>query len=472
MTQSTIESIHEILPIFSMILSRDRLQGIVQRLSIRMYWRAYTPLIVLWGFIYQRLHNDQTCDAYVTYLLSGGADHLDPADRHAHPLSWRLRCESNAGYVQGRNRLPLALLQEALQVVTAQIQDWLGEKGNWHGQAVRFLDGTTFTLQPAGDLAATYGHSSNQHGEHFWVQVRAVASFDLMSQAAVAVVEAPYAVGETSLVLPVLQADPVQGALYVGDRNFGVYRVLQAIRATSQEALFRLQKQQWQALLRRNRLPHLRPGESCRCVWQASRKDTLLAGLPAPDIAGRLLYVRLQAHGFRPLDLYLFTTLLDEERYGLEALVALYARRYGSVEVDFRHVKTTMQLDSLSVRSAAMFRKELVAGLLAYNLVRALMTYAALQANRDVTAFSFVQAKRRLCRLLFESQPAWVSAVGGLAEHLCQRLTACKLSSRRYKVKHEPRRKRYKWRRYPPLTTDRHTARQQHLQQLQQGLIS
>lgn len=472
MTQSTFESIQEMLPIFSTIFSRSALKDLLSGLGIRMYWRAYTPLIVIWGFLYQRIQDDHTCDNYVAYLHSGRADQLDPFDKHRQPLSYRLRSESNAAYVQGRNRMPLALLQEAMQLVYKQIRSWLGDQGTWQGHAVRFIDGTTFTLYPQGDLAATYGHSSNQRGQHYWVKVRSVASFDLISQAAVAVTEAPYLVGETSLVLPVLQADPEQGALYIGDRNFGVYRVLQAVRATSKEALFRLQKSQWKSLLRRNGIDRIRHGESCHCVWRPSGHDTLLEGIPAPAISGRLLYVRLEKEGFRPIDLYLFTTLLDEERYPVSALAALYGRRYASAEGDFRHIKTTMQLDYLCVRSAAMLRKELVAGFLAYNLVRALMTRAAQLDGRQVTSFSFAQAKRRIYHALFESYPSWANALTAPAKHLCRQLNGCRLPSRLSKVQHEPRRKRYRWRRYPPLTTDRHTARQIHLKQLQEAAIS
>jgi hypothetical protein len=468
MTQSTSEIVQELLPVFSTIFTRDTVQGILQDLGIKMYWRAYTPLVVLWGFLFQRLHPDHTCDNYVAYLHSGKGDQLDPADRHRQPLSQRLCSESNAGYVQGRNRLPLALLEMTLPLVYEQIQSWLGDEGLWQGHAVRLLDGSTFTLAPLGDLATTYGRSSNQHGQHHWVKVRTVASFDLISQAAVALVEAPYAVGETSLVLPVLQADPEDGALYIGDRNFGVYRVLQAAHATSKEALVRLQKQQWQSLMRRNGINSLEAGESYPCVWQPSRHDTLLEGIPAPAISGRLLYIRLQKTGFRPIDLYLFTTLLDEQRYPVAALTALYARRYASAEGDLRHLKTTLELDNLCAHSAAMFRKELFAGLLAYNLVRALMTRAARLGKQEVTSLSFVQAKRRLYRVLFEDWPSWLNSLAATTHNLCRRLGACRLPSRVRKIQHEPRCKRYRWRRYPPLTTDRPTAHQLHLQQIKE----
>ena len=147
-------------------------------------------------------------------------------------------------------------------------------------------------------------------------------------------------------------------------------------------------------------------------MWQPSRQDTLLDGVPAPAIAGRLVRIRFEKAGFRPLEFYLFTTLLDEQCYPVATLAALYARRYASAEVGFRHLKTTMQLDNLCVHSAAMFRKEMAAGLLAYNLVRALMTRAAQLGQQEVTTLSFVQVKRRLYHAFFDGQPSWAHPQG------------------------------------------------------------
>ncbi len=105
-----------------------------------------------------------------------------------------------------------------------------------------------------------------------------------------------------------------------------------------------------------------------------------------------------------------------------------------------------MQLDNLCVRSTAMLRKELVTGFLAYNLVRALMTRAAQLDRRQVTSFSFAQAKRRIYHARFEGYPSWTNALTAPAKHLYRQLNDCRLPSQPHKVQHEPRRKRYKWR--------------------------
>jgi hypothetical protein len=53
-------------------------------------------------------------------------------------------------------------------------------------------------------------------------------------------------------------------------------------------------------------------------------------------------------------------------------LADLYFQRW-DVELDFRHLKTTMQMDVLRCKSPEMVRKELWCHLLAYNLIRHVM---------------------------------------------------------------------------------------------------
>ena len=133
-TQSTRPSIRQLMPLFSTYLSRQVLQQILrEELQQRLHWRQQPPMVVLWGFIFQRLNADHTCDHYVAHLHAGGVDNLDPDDPHGQPVSQRIGSQSTAGYVQGRNRLPLALLTRARQVLQREIMTRLGDTGRWQG---------------------------------------------------------------------------------------------------------------------------------------------------------------------------------------------------------------------------------------------------------------------------------------------------------------------------------------------------
>jgi len=80
--------------------------------------------------------------------------------------------------------------------------------------------------------------------------------------------------------------------------------------------------------------------------------------------------------GFRTVSVTLVTTLLDPVAYPVAALAELYFRRW-QVELDFRHLKITMQMDILRGKSPDVVRKEILTHLLAYNLIRTLMWDAA-----------------------------------------------------------------------------------------------
>ena len=76
--------------------------------------------------------------------------------------------------------------------------------------------------------------------------------------------------------------------------------------------------------------------------------------------------------GFRTKQVTLITTLLDAVEYPIEKLMQLYESRW-EVELDLRHLKTTLGMDVLRSKTPPMVRKELYAYLLAYNLLRTVM---------------------------------------------------------------------------------------------------
>lgn len=458
----------DIMPLFGELFTRSLVKELLQEVAPgqRLYWRILTPLLVMWGLLYQRLNRDHTCDAYVSHLRSGGADQLDRQDPHTEPLSKRLRSESNAGYVQGRNRLPLALLQAAQQQVALEAQRIAGTAGRWQGLAVRLLDGTTFTTAPEGDLPQTYQRLTNRHGAVHWIKIRSVLACDYFTQAVIGLAEKTFHSSEQEMVPEVVAQDPVAGSLYVGDRNFGIYSVVQAITHQGHHALLRLKKERALALLKRQKEARpLLSGESQPVVWAPSRHDQPFGQWSADPIEGRLLYWRIEESGFRPTDLYLFTSLLDEALYPTLALCTLYRGRW-RVEVHFRHVKQSLEMDFFPVQSVALFRKELAAGILTYNLICILLLQAALRRQLLPVQLSFKQCMRRIYTALTVGVPAWVKEEERVADHLLDQLANCRLPTQPNKVKHEPRKVRSRASTYHILRGDRNVAREELLKNL------
>jgi hypothetical protein len=187
--------------------------------------------------------------------------------------------------------------------------------------------------------------------------------------------------------------------------------------------------------------------------------------MAAAPIVGRLIYVRLERSGFRPVELYLFTTLLDASRYTVEKLVELYGLRW-HVELDIRYVKDTLDMGLLTGKSVDIVRKELTAGLLAYNLIRGYMVKAAQRAKLSPLALSFTRCWRRVRDILL----TWHSAgsaqrIASIVHRLLDRLARCKLP-RRHRYRIEPRAVRRRPAAYPALKGSRADARQSLLERL------
>jgi hypothetical protein len=244
--------------------------------------------------------------------------------------------------------------------------------------------------------------------------------------------------------------------------NFGAYRVVQVAQHYQQDVVVRMRPDRVKRWIGEQRMIS---GEDRTVVWRGDHNQHGEPGLPTPDIAGRLLYLRVERPGFRPIDLYLFTTLTDRLAYPTQAILELYGRRW-DVELNLRHVKTTLQLEELAGKSVDIVRKELWVGFLAYTLIRGLMGLAALQAQLSPLGLSFARSLRRILdaapRLAEADTPQQLLAAW---EFLLTRLAKCTLP-RRTKTRFEPRRVWGKPKVFPTIKGSRDQARAEELAKL------
>ena len=87
--------------------------------------------------------------------------------------------------------------------------------------------------------------------------------------------------------------------------------------------------------------------------------------------------------------------MLDGELYPASELATLYLSRW-QIEVNFRHLKTTMRMEVLHCKSVMGVLKELYMFALAYNLVRLVMLEAARRQQVPLDRISFIDALRWL----------------------------------------------------------------------------
>ena len=93
------------------------------------------------------------------------------------------------------------------------------------------------------------------------------------------------------------------------------------------------------------------------------------------------------------------TTLLNAERYAAAEIAKLYRRRW-QAELNLRSLKIVMQIDHLRCKKPHRVRNEFFMHLVAYNLIRKMLTMAAFQAGAEPWTVSFKGALQTMNRML------------------------------------------------------------------------
>jgi hypothetical protein len=300
-------------------------------------------------------------------------------------------------------------------------------------------------------MAKEFPPNRNQYQHPYWCLMRVVVCFCALSGAALDCALGSLHVSEQVMACRII-LDSIARCLFIGDRNFGVFRVVQAARQAGQQVLLRLTDRRARKLLGRA----LRVGDHA-LSWKPSHHDQLQPACSKDPVDGRLLVVRLQRNGFRSQRLCLFTTLPNTADYPVDELVRLYGLRW-HIELNLRYLKAQMDLVQLEAKSPDMARKEWLAGLLAYNLIRAAQLCAALQQGISPLTLSFCSVRRHL--------QCWLRQFGRTQRQACMRWTKalqqmaqCLLPRRRKPRPNEPRAQRHLRLPYAPLYGSRANAR-------------
>lgn len=152
----------------------------------------------------------------------------------------------------------------------------------------------------------------------------------------------------------------------------------------------------------------------------------------------------------------LVTTMLDPLLVPAQALGALYEMRW-NIEVDFRTIKATLEMDVLRCKSQPMVDKEMAVYILAYNLVRWAMAKAASLADVLPRVLSFAGAKRLLGSFADQLRRASGDQVGTLITTVTACMATLLLPQRPGRI--EPRAKKRRPKNLPLLTVPRQVAR-------------
>lgn len=370
----------------------------------------YAPPLVMWLMIWQQLYGNGTLSDAVEQVRLGQPCGL--LGKHKRIREGTVSANTGA-YSEARKRLTVERMSEVAQHLFEEVLQVSAEPARVNG--VYLLDGSGLLLAHTRSLVKAFPPARNQHGISHWPVMRVVVAHSLANGAALQPCWGPMfgkdAVSEQSLSEEIMQRLPAKSVV-LGDRNFGVFSVAYAARRHGHDVVVRLTKVRAQKIMGGS-LPK-RTAERKR-KWSPSRDDCRSHPKIPKDacIEGRLVIGRVR-RGRQVVVLYLFTTV----SLPADELVELYGRRW-NIETDLRSLKQTLHLGHLRCQSKDMVAKELIAGVMAYNLVRAVQIAAAKEAGGEPRGMSFAQVlgvvNAWLPRLLtVSSRPALYKLFQGL----------------------------------------------------------
>jgi len=355
----------------------------------------YTASVVLWLLVYQRLNRNCPLWEAVKHLIDT-APQLCPDNKR---IRQQTLSPGTGAYSDARQRLTPAVTQWFVDAVSHSI---INTTPMLRNQRVFLIDGTTITLAPEPALRTAYPPASNQHGPGVWPVALLVVTHELQSGAAlrpeVGPMYGPQAVSETVLARACLQRLP-PNSVVLADANFGIFSMAHAIRQAGHACLLRLTKQRFLALHKKATLvDEDGTWKTWSLLWKPSGQDLKSNPHLRPDDCLQVLLHEVQVQP--DLTIWVVTSLPGS---ALECL-DLYGCR-GNVETDISNFKVVLDTETIRATSVAMFHKELLTSVVAYNLVVQFRQQAAKLVRLPIRRLSFTGVWTTYRQFLLNAMP-------------------------------------------------------------------
>ena len=424
--------------IFDQALGDQEIAAAVAELVTPYRERIYPPLDTLRLFVGQVLSADRACQDVVGRRLS---------ERVAQGQS--LSALNTSAYCEARQRLPTTLPVALSTMLGERLEAMTPAAWRWQGRCVKLFDGTTVTMPDTPSNQETYPQSREQKPGLGFPMARIGALIGLSSGAMLAYQVAACkgkGTGEQSLLMNLLDRLNKDDVL-LADALLATWWIIQGAIGRGVDVVMPQHGVRITDFTRGQRL-----GKNDHLVqWPRPPKPKAMS---AEEYAGYSEFITMRE--VKVNGRILVTTLLDPAIASVHALGALYKMRW-NIEVDFRTIKATLEMDVLRCKSQAMVDKEIAVYFLAYNLVRWAMAKAALLADILPRVLSFAGAKRVLAAFTDQLRRTSGDQIRTLIETVSASIATLRLPYRPDRI--EPRAKKRRPKNLPLLTVPRQVAR-------------
>lgn len=362
----------DIYTFFNLLTSRELLSPVEDYLPEHRE-RQFPPTETLAMFLSQALNADRSCqrvvnEAAINRLVGG----LKPCST------------ATGGYCKARQRIPLEMISGLARLSGQLITDKVPSQWRWRQRPVRLIDGSSVSMPDTPANQASYPQQGRQQPGLGFPICRFVGITCLSSGAVLDVAIGAFKGKGTDeqTLLRTLLHNFRQGDVVLGDAFYCTYFLLAELQCRGVDAVFEQHGS-------RKRVTDFRTGKK---LGYHDHLVTLSKPKIRPDwmnhedyqLAPDTITVREMKVGGK----ILVTTLCCSRDVPKRAVKDLYKSRW-HVELDIRHIKTTLGMETLSCKTPEMAVKEIWVYMLAYNLIRLLIAQSAVLADTVPRALSF-----------------------------------------------------------------------------------
>ncbi len=424
--------------VFAQALGHQQVAAVVDELVAPHRERIYSPLDTLRLFVGQVLSSDRACQDVVSRRLS---------ERIAQGQS--VSALNTGAYCDARQRMSIKLPQTLGARLGEQMESMTPSAWRWQGRPVKLFDGTTVSMPDTPSNQQAYPQSSEQKPGLGFPLARIGALISLSSGAILGYQVAACkgkGTGEQSLLMNLL-VHLNAGDVLLADALLTTWWIIEDAIRRGADVVMSQHGTRITDFTRGQRL-----GKNDHVVqWPRPPKPKAMS---AEDYARYPEFITMRE--VKVNGRILVTTLLDPTVASPRALGALYKMRW-NIEVDFRTIKATLEMDILRCKSQPMVDKEIAVYFLAYNLVHWAMAKAALLADVLPRVLSFTGAKRLLSAFADQLRRTSGDQISVLIATVTASIATLRLPNRPDRI--EPRAKKRRPKNLPLLTVLRQVAR-------------
>jgi putative transposase len=353
--------------------------------------RAFPPDVTLLAFMQQALSSDKSLQEAV-YRVN-----TDRIAAGKEPVS-----TNTAAYSDARHTLPIALPHELFYTTAYQLEGvakeaFQAEKIYFKGRKLKVMDGSSVLMSDTLENQQEFPQIASQEQGSGFPIARIAAIFSLSTGAIYDLAIGRYKgkeTGEHALIRQLFHCLET-GDIVLGDAYYSSYFLMAMLIALGVDFVFETHGARKSDFRKGKRLAK---GDHTISLAKPVQPDWMSDDLYAlmPDaLTIREVSVNIERPGFHTKKLLLTTSLTDSNYATKDALGSVYSCRW-AVELNFRDIKTTMQMDMLRGKTPEMVKKEVWIHLLAYNAIRKIMLEAAVKREVLPWQISFKAAIQAL----------------------------------------------------------------------------